>query len=254
MRMFACTAVQRRLQAYHDRELPIHDLIEIEAHAAECARCTDDLREMRALGDALRAAGAPGPADDWAGLQAGVISRMRAEAHESWRARTGRLFEDLHLVWIGLAAALGTVLCGTVALGALHLASSDRDDSLAAMMAVLSAPSGSNLNPVRSNLWLQQVPSIPTSGAVELMLARPASAKEEDVVLAFSAVVTREGRVAGVSVLNAGRPADEILHIMDVLSRATLEPGRIGSSPVAVNLVWLLAHTTVRPEPPRRSI
>jgi hypothetical protein len=117
-------------------------------------------------------------------------------------------------------------------------------------MAIVSAPSGSNLNPVRSNLWLQQVPSVPTHGAIELMLAQPV--RDEDVVLAFSAIVTREGRVAGVSVLNTGRQPDEILPILDVLSRAQLEPGRMGSLPVAVNLVWLMAHTTVRPETPLR--
>lgn len=251
MTLFTCAAVQRRLPAFHDRELPIRELIDIEAHAAGCARCTDELREMRALGHTLRLAAAPGPADDWTGLQSGVISRMRAEAYESLAARTGRMFDDLHLIWIGLAATAAAFVCGAVALGALQFASSDRQDSLAAMIAVISAPSGSNLNPVRSDQFLQ-VPTVPVRGPIEVMLARPVS--HEELVLALSAVVTREGRVSDVSVLNSARDAGDIGEILHVLSHASFEPGRLGASPVAVNLVWLLAHTTVRAKAPRQTI
>lgn len=253
MMLFICAAVRRRLQAFHDRELPIRELIDVEEHVHGCAGCTGELEAIRAVGEALRFAAAPGPADDWTGLQWGVIGRMRAEAHESLTARAGRMFEDLHLVWIGLAATLAAFVCGAVALGALHFASSDREDSLAAMMAIISAPSGSNLNPVRSNQFLQ-VPSVPLSGAIELMLAKPVSEDDEELVLALSAVVTREGRVSGVSVLNTERPPDDILPILHVLSQARLEPGRVGSSPVAVNLIWLMAHTTVRPQTPPQTI
>ncbi len=249
MTLFTCAAVRRRLHAFHDRELPIRELFDIEEHVHSCARCTGEVRAMRAVGDALRLAAAPGPADDWSGLQWAVVGRMRAEAAQSLPARASRMFDDLHLVWIGLAATLASVFCGAVALGALHFATSDRQDSLAAMMAVISAPSGSNLNPVRSTPFLQ-VPSVPSSGAIELMLAQPVSTEGEELVLALSAVVTREGRLSGVSVLNTERQPDEILPILDVLSRARLEPGRVGKSPVAVNLVWLMAHTTVRPQVP----
>jgi hypothetical protein len=251
MTLFRCAAVQRRLPAFHDRELPIRDLIDIEDHVRVCARCSDELRSMRTIGHALRTGVTPPPADDWMGLQWAVIGRMRAEDAESWPARVGRMFDDLHLIWIGLAATAATFVCVAVALGALHVASSDRNDSLAAMMAVVSAPSGSNLNPVRFNQFLQVPPSVPKAGPIERMLAQPVS-DEDEVMLAFSAVVTREGRLAGVSVLNTERQPDELLPILDVLSRATLEPGRVGSSPVAVNLIWLMAHTTVRPQAPSR--
>ena len=85
MTLLTCAAVRRRLPAFHDRELPVRELIAIEAHVsrlpavcrASCASCSE-------LGDALRLRrGARRPADDWTGLQSGVISRMRAEAHES---------------------------------------------------------------------------------------------------------------------------------------------------------------------------
>ena len=59
--------------------------------------------------EALRLAAARAPSDDWTGLRSSVISRMRAEAHESWTARTARAFDDLHLVWIGLASTVATI-------------------------------------------------------------------------------------------------------------------------------------------------
>ena len=248
MTLFSCTGVRRRLQAVYDRELSIPDLIAIESHVADCPPCASELRDLQGLGNAMRLAAAPGPADDWTGLQSGVISRMRAEAHESWTARTRRMFEDMHLVWIGLAATVAALVCGTLALTAVNLASPEREDSLAAMIEVISAPSGSDLNPVRSDRFLQ-VPSVPQGGAIQVMLAQPIT--QEELVLALSAVVTRDGRVSGVSVLNRESHANELRPILRALSQGRFEPGRVGMSPVAVNLVWLLAHTTVKAKAPR---
>jgi hypothetical protein len=250
MILWGCASIRRRLPAFHDRELAIRDLITIEAHVAGCPACAGELHELRSIGDALRLAAAPGPADDWTGLRPGVVGRMRAEAHESWTARTERMFDDLHLIWIGLAATVATFLCGAVALSAVHFASPGRDDSLAAMISVISAPPGSNLNPVRDNHYLQ-FPSVPGSGPIEAMLAQPVS--REELTLALSAVVTREGRVSGLSVLTE-EPPQNLDAFLDVLSRGRLEPGRRGTLPVAVNLVWLVTHTTVRAKAPPRTI
>ncbi len=101
MTLLTCAAVRRRLAAFHDRELPIADLISFETHIKDCPPCARALLELEEIGDALRFAAAPGPADDWAGLAPGVLSRMSAENDESWRARAGRFFEDFHFVWIG---------------------------------------------------------------------------------------------------------------------------------------------------------
>jgi hypothetical protein len=198
----------------------------------------------------MRLAAAPGPADDWTGLQSGVISRMRAEAHESWPARTRRMFDDMHLVWIGLAATVATVICGTLALSAMHFASPERDDSLAAMIEVISAPSGSDLNPVKNDQFLQ-VPTVPTRGAVEFVLAQPVT--RDELVLALNAVVMQDGRLSGLSVIGRGPHPREFSPILRALASARLEPGRLGASPVAVNLVWLLAHTTVKAKAPPRT-
>ena len=156
MTLLTCAAVRRRLAAFHDRELPVGEMIAIETHIQECPPCAKELRELRSVGDALRAAAAPAPSDDWTGLQSGVISRMRAEAHESLGARAHRMFEDMHLVWIGLASTAATFLCGGIVLSMLQFASPERGDSLAAVIAVMSAPLGSDLNPARLDGFIER--------------------------------------------------------------------------------------------------
>ena len=75
------------------------------------------------------------------------------------------------LVWIALASTAATFLCGAVVLSMLHFASPERNDSLAAVIAVMGAPSGSDLNPVRLEGWIR-VPSVPEDGVVQATLAR----------------------------------------------------------------------------------
>ena len=244
MTLLTCAAVRRRLAAYHDRELPVPELIAIEAHVKDCPPCARELRDLQSVGDALRLAAAPGPADDWTGLAPGVISRMRAEANETWSARAGRLFEDLHLVWIGLASTAATFLCGAVVLGMLHFASPERQDSLVNVIAVMAAPPGSDLNPMRLEAGMQ-LPSLPlTGGLVGDTLESRTS--QQDMVLALSAVVTREGRVSGLSVLSNDHERQNVTALLKAISEGRLEPAQLAGAPVAVNLVWLVAHTTVR--------
>jgi Putative zinc-finger len=243
MTLMTCAAVQRRLQAFHDRELQVADLIAIEGHLHDCPPCASDLHELQAVGNALRLAAAPAPPDDWTGVRSGVISRMRAEAHESWTARVRRAFDDLHLIWIGLASTAATCLCAGAVLSMLHFASPDRQDSLAAVIAVMAAPSGSDLNPARLDGRIQ-APSVPENGIVYATLER--SVMDGDLVVPLSAIVTREGRLSGLELLNKRQDGREVTTIVEALSRGRLEPAQFGGSPVAVNLVWLVAHTTVK--------
>jgi Putative zinc-finger len=247
MTLLTCAAVRRQLAAFYDRELPVGELIAFESHIKDCASCERELTELAGMGAALRLAAAPVPSDDWAGLTSAVITRMRAESQQSLRSRTERMFEDMHLVWIALASTTATFLCGAIALGTLHFASPERHDSLAAVFAVMAAPSGSDLNPARLDARYRP-PSVPQDGVVQRTLENSilSNTFDDDTMLAVSAVVTREGGVADLSVLTNDRDRRHVTNILDAISQARLQPAEFGGSPVAVNLVWILAQTTVK--------
>lgn len=249
MTTLTCPAVRQRLAEFHDDELPIQSRISVQAHLNACEGCAAELGGYFRVGSALRLAAAPGPADDWTGLQPGVISRMRAEANEAWPARVGRLFDDMHLVWIGLASTAATILCGAVALGLLHFASPEREDSLRAMIVAMAATPGSNLNPASMDGLMIQAPSVPLEGIVKASLER--SGTEGELMLAFAAVITREGRISGMEALGADRGRRQVARLINEISQGRLEPARYGTEPMAVNLVWLVEHMTVKPKTAR---
>jgi hypothetical protein len=241
MTVLTCAAVRKHLAAFYDDELPIQQRFAVQNHLGACPPCAAALQEFLELGSAMRMAAAPGPADDWTGLRPGVISRMRAEAYESLTARVARMFDDMHLVWIGLAATAGTILCGIIVFGMLHFASPERDDSLAAMIAAVAAPSGSDLNPASLDGWIQ-APTVPGDGIISAALER--SGSEGDLTVALAAIVTREGRISGLQVLANDRDRRHQA-LLRGLTGAQLEPARDGGDPVAVNMVWLVEHMTV---------
>ena len=241
-----CIAVRQHLAAFHDNELPVQQRIAVQGHLNACEGCAEDLNGYHEVSSALRLAAAPGPADDWTGLTPGVISRMRAEANEAWPARVGRLFDDMHLMWIGLASTAATFLCGAVVLSMLHFASPEREDSLRAMIVAMAATPGSNLNPASMDGLMMKAPSVPLEGIVKASLER--SGTEGELMLTFAAVITREGRISGMEALGADRGRRQVARLINEISQGRLEPARYGTEPMAVNLVWLVEHMTVKPK------
>jgi hypothetical protein len=245
MTLLSCGAARQQIAAFHDNELPVQQRIALQGHLNGCAECLSELRAFEDLRDLLRSAAARAPKEDWTGLQPGVMSRMRAEAHESWTARVTRMFDDMHLVWIGLASTAATFVCGAAVLGMLNFASPERGDSLAAIIAVMAAPSGSDLNPMSLSLDDRiQAPSVPEDGSVNETLEQAGSGRE--MMLAFSAVITREGKISGLEVLGNSHDASQVAPLMNAISRGRLEPARYGPDPIAVNLVWFVEHMTVK--------
>ena len=256
MTELTCTAVRQRLAAFHDDELPLQERIAVQTHVNDCDGCIAELQERYlAVGTALRLAAAPGPADDWTGLTPGVIGRMRAEANQTWMARFTRAFDDMHLVWIGLAATAGTVFCGAIVLGLLHFASPERADSLRAVITVMNAPLGSNLNPANLDDFMIpttqmtvprpiQAPTVPRDGVIRASLER--SGAEGEMMAAFAATITREGNISGVELLADTGRRRQVQQLIQEISNGRLEPARNGSDTVAVTCVWLVEHMTVK--------
>ena len=245
MIVLTCAAVRKRLAAFHDDELGVQDAVGVQSHIHTCERCRCELGKFEAVSAALRLAAAPGPADDWTGLTPGVISRMRAEANQSWAAQLGRMFDDMHLVWIALASTAATLVVGTVVLGMLQFASPERDDSLRALLATVSAVPGSDLNPAGIDGLAVQAPSVPEDGLINASLERSGQGAEQ--MLAFAAIVHRDGNIAAMQALGDSRGSRQVAALISEITRGRLEPARYGADPMAVSMVWVVEHVTVKP-------
>ncbi len=70
-----------------------------------------------------------------------------AEHASSFLVRVREMFDDMHLVYAGVGAAVATIACVIIMLGMMRFATSERPDSLAAIVNLLATP-GSNANPV----------------------------------------------------------------------------------------------------------
>ena len=80
---------------------------------------------------------------------------------------------------------------------------------------------------------------------------------DEEAVFALAAVVTREGRDLGLraaavgardaaAARRAARHDDEVTALLDAVRQSRFAPAQTPDGAVAVNMVWLLARTTVK--------
>ncbi len=251
----SCSPVRRLLGEYHDHELPIDQQVAVEGHLRRCPACAAEARGLHTVSTVLRVAALDRTRDadlrPLDGLASDVISRMRAEREESLSRTIERRFEDFHLVWAALGATAATVACVAITVGIFYLGNrSERPDSLAALIAAISN-AGSNENPVDASAGM----ALPRQENDEIA-AIPENVRDEELC-ALNATITREGRVAEMQLLmseglnGSGTTAPNwkiVGEMLDSAARARFEPARSGGEPVAVNMVWLLAHLTVRPK------
>ncbi len=251
MKALTCAATRRRLHAFHDGELTVSDQIAVASHLDWCETCARALDDFRLIGAGLRRATSgriPISIDDQISLRVGVVDRMKAERTLSLASQVRVMFDDLHLVYAGGAAAVAALVCVVVMLGMMRFATSVRPDSMAALVGLLTP--GSNQNPVTVRDHVQMPkpldPAFSTSSPVD---------GSGDAAFALAAVITREGRVANLELLHSiGEQelvpgTDEariVANLLEAVSRARFEPASVAGLPVAVNMVWLVAHTTVR--------
>lgn len=240
-----CHTVREQLEAFHDGELPGEELLRVRSHLDECVGCACELADLVRLRHVLRDVPAltRGQGQDAPGGWTGaVLEQVRVERALSWHTWLLNVFDDMHLVWPALGATCAVLVCLLASAEVMQATNEQRPDSLAGIIDYLASP-GSNGNPAR----LDSFTMVPR---------RQASTEDwpiasEDAVLALSAVVTREGRIQNIEMLAAEqaralkvRP-EVVLAMIDAASRAQFEPARAGGAPIAVSMVWLLAHTTV---------
>ena len=238
----ACTDVRDRLEAYHDGESSIDDRILIQSHLARCASCSAAANDLAELGSTLRelAAGVEQEPVEALQISAHVVERLKVEEAFSIRAQVTEWFQDMHLVWAGLGASVATAICLVGSASVLHAANQERPNSMARAISVLASP-GSNDNPLRLN-YEMLAPRAVTDAAIELA--------EEDAQYALSAVVSREGRVQGVAMIDqpsSVRPG--VNAMLNEAYRVQFAPAIERGDAVAVSMVWLVTNTTVKGRP-----
>jgi len=248
MKPLTCAATRRRLQAFHDRELPVTDQIAVGSHLEWCDQCAALLAELRDMRSVLQAL-APGRAafsqEEAGAFQVAVVNRVRAEQEASFVVRVRGMFDDMHLVYAGLGAAAATIVCIVIMLSMMRFATNERPDSLAAIVTVLATPleceSGNDLSDASG-----------CRARWEARFQRANESAEQDVVFALDAVVTQKGRLANLETLRARRhraPAAEqvemIEGLLDAVSRSRFD-GQTPRRPVTANVLWLFDRATVR--------
>ena len=245
MKPLTCASARRRLQAFHDRELAVADQIAVSSHLAWCDTCAETLAEMAAVGSTLQTL-APGRAVlaqvDMAVFTETVVSRVQAEEDASLFARVREAFDDMHLVYAGFGAAAATAVCAIIVLGMMRFATTDRPDSLAAVMTVLATPleceSGNDITDASGcrARWAER-------------FARANESDEQEAVFALEAVVLQRGHLANLEALRRTRhrasieELEVIEELLDVVSRSRLDPSlsvRMSKS------IWLFEQMTVR--------
>jgi hypothetical protein len=244
MHEHSCADVRERLEAFYDGELPIDDRIAIQGHLGDCVTCNLAAEELVSLGATLRELAAQTTdrtSDEPLGVSDRVLERMSVEAAFSIRSQVTGLFQDMHLVWAGLGATVATMICVIGSASVLHAANQQQPGSFANVISILASP-GSNENPIRLN-YEMMAPRAVSSAPIEMTT-------EEESEYALSAVVSREGRVQGVEVINQARSKDRSVNAMlNEAYRVQFAPAQARGDAVAVSMVWLVASTTVKGRP-----
>ena len=142
----------------------------------------------------------------------------------------------MHLVWAGLGASVATAICIVGSASVLHAANQERPNSMARALSVLASP-GSNDNPLRLN-YEMEAPRAVTDAAIEM--------SEEEAEYALAAVVSREGDVQGVEMLNQLADRPDLNAMLNEAYRMKFAPATARGDAVAVSMVWLVANTTVK--------
>ena len=264
-----CPNARTQLTAHVDGELSLADQVVLEAHLRWCATCAARVSDSRLIGTSIRlGARSLGREDEHAlaAMHAAVLTRVKSERQVSLGQRLRDAFDDRRLLWPALGGTIALAIGVTLALGVLRLTAEERPESLAAMIDVMSAP-GSERNPLnpatapsfgrpvelgkrfenRSSAGVS-IPRVLDDGA---LFAPPASIESEFTV---AAVVNREGRVANYAVLRSSQrqsgagPLTGVDAVQDAVRLSRFEPAQTPTGEaVAVNLIWVIVHQTVKP-------
>jgi putative zinc finger protein len=252
MKPLNCAATRRRLQAFHDRELAVADQIAVSAHLEWCDQCAAALADLRAIGSALQAFARGRVAvsiDESGSFQRAVLNRVKAEREASFIVRVRAMFDDMHLVYAGLGATVATLVCVVIMLSMMRFASTERPDSLAAIVSVLSMP-------VECESGNDFIDDFGCRARFTGRFQRAHDAAEQDVVFALEALVASNGRLPNVDVMRArvrrhaaANEVEVIDRLLDSVWSSRVDAGNTWA-PQSGNMLRLIETATVRASKP----
>ena len=248
IRFFGCETARELLPLFVDGELAVDQQVELETHLRSCRTCAAHVEDLHLIGNSLRSCASVGGHGretelSLRGLQAGVLSRLRAERDQAMPQRVRRMFEDSHVVWAGAGALAGVLACVLLTQSVITAIDRHTADSLAAIIETLSNP-GSDGNPV--SLDGNVLPPRLYAGLSDASLS---DAPADDAVFALATVVNREGRIADYEVLDTSLSNADESYVQETVRQTRFSPARSSAGAVAVNMVWLLTRTTVKAPP-----
>ena len=237
-----CDGAREMLQPFIDGELQTVEQVRLESHLRWCDTCAARVDDLRTIGASLRiGAAVPGhDAEDERALsviQSEVLTRIRAERDQSWPVRCRGLFSDMRFLWPAIGATVAVAVCVYAVMSVNRVARAERPYSLADRISALAHP-GSDRNPLQLDSRMLAPRPLDHGTSLDLMPA-------EDAVFALAAVVTREGRLANFELLDAAESA-HVTALLEAVKESRFTPARTSDGAVAVNVVWLLARTTVK--------
>jgi hypothetical protein len=252
IRYLGCEIARDMLDGFVDGELAIPDQVALESHLRWCDTCSARLDDLRIIGASMRhgsrclATHANG-SSDVGSLVLSVVTYIKAERQDSLAVRIRGLFDDMRLLWPAIGATMAAFACLVGAAGVLRAASDEKPESMAGLIQFLANP-GSDCNPLPLGHTVSVPRALDDGPALD-------SIPDEEAVFALSTVVTREGRIANYELLEpvstslpetAAKPA-EVTAVLNAVQRSRFEPAQSATGDaVAVNMIWVLARTTVK--------
>lgn len=249
-----CQGARDMLEPFVDGELPVSEQVALEAHLRWCDTCRARVEDLRLIGSALRL-GSDASAADYTDAAARatmydeVVMRVGAERTQSLAHQWRELFSDMRYLWPAFGATAAVIVCVCASTLVNQIVRAERPDSMAALISNMANP-GSDENPLHLESGMLAPRTLEVS---PVMAAIP----DEEAVYAVAAVVTREGRISNYELLqwvreplttNPARASesDEVTAVLDAVKHSRFEPAQTVDGVVAVNMVWVLARTTVK--------
>jgi hypothetical protein len=257
-----CMFARKHLEAFVDRELPVHEQVLVESHLRWCTTCAARVEDLQEIGLVVRSRVRRTSSQTASDRE---LSAMRSELLRVADAERGRSFEarvrelgqrcaDLRFVWPFVGASAAVALCIGLAETMWRATAEQQPASLAAMIESLSDP-GSNRNPLRLDGAMLVPRVLNTEGAVAHAVLGADDAHSDDEVFAVAAVVTREGNVGTYELLRPGSSTaaprghhgEGVADLLNAVRQSRFAPAQgPGGRTVAVNVVWLFTTTTVK--------